>query len=158
MLNEAVLLALNTQMNNEFHNYQIYKSFSGICDYQSLLGATKYFQKQSEDEKLHFEKFYSYISDKGHIPHLMTQEEIPPQLLPLDIIFTQVVALEEATLTNLQLVSTVCKEIGDDQTFGLLQWYLSEQLEECKTTSDLYKRCLMSLNNILIFDNEIGEL
>jgi ferritin len=158
MLNEAVLLALNTQMNNEFHNYQIYKSFSGICDYQSLLGATKYFQKQSEDEKLHFEKFYSYISDKGHIPQLTAQEEIPPQLLTLDMIFAQVVMLEESTLTNLQLVSQVTKEIGDDTSFGLLQWYLSEQTEECKTASDLYKRCLMSLNNILIFDNELGGL
>lgn len=158
MLNEAVLLALNTQMNNEFRNFQIYKNLSGIADFQSLLGTTKFLDKQAQDEYSHFNKFYEYICDKGHIPHITTQEEIPPMILTIDSMFAQILSLENSTLMNLQLVSQVCKETLDDQSFGLLQWFLNEQIEECKSAEDNYKRCMMSLNNILIFDNELGQL
>lgn len=156
MLQEPVLQALQIQMGHELQNSYMYKAFSGIADFQALLGATSWFDKQSQEEYVHFNKFFGYISDKGHIPHLQPLADIPPQILTIDMLFQQTVTLEYATLTNLQLLAKICKQHEDDQTYELLLWYLKEQVEEVKTVEDLYKRCLMSMNNILIFDNELG--
>jgi ferritin len=157
MLQETVLQALQIQMGNELKNSYTYKAFSGIADFQALIGATSWYDKQSQEEYSHFNKFYNYISDKGHIPYLQALPEIPPAILTIDMLFQQTVSLEQATLVNLQMLAKICKEAEDDTTYELLLWYLKEQVEECKTVEDLYKRCLMSMNNILIFDNELGE-
>ena len=44
----------------------------------------------------------------------------------------------------------------DDQSYELVLWFLKEQVEEVKTVEDILKRVNMSLNNILIIDNELG--
>lgn len=157
MLQEPILQALQIQMGHELNNSYHYKAFSGIADYQALLGACSWFDKQSDEERGHFNKFFTYISDKGHIPHLQTLNEIPPNILTIDMLFAETVKLEQQTLVNLQLLAQVCKEMNDDQTYELILWFLKEQVEECKTVEDLQKRCLMSMNNILIFDNELAQ-
>jgi ferritin len=157
MLQEPVLNALQIQMGHELNNSYQYKAFSGIADYQSLIGACSWFDKQSDEERGHFNKFFSYICDKGYVPHLQTLNEITPNILAIDALFAETVHLEQQTLTNLQLLAQVCVEAKDDQTYELVLWFLKEQVEECKTVEDLHKRCLMSLNNILIFDNELAQ-
>ena len=157
MLQEPVLQALQLQMAHEFENFQLYKHFSGICDFQSLLGATKWFDIQSQEEYGHFNKFYNYISDKGHIPEMPELKKLEPAIITLDLLFTQTVALEAKTTDNLRLVSEVCKAANDDQTFGLIQWFLNEQISEEKEVQDILKRVLLSSNNLLIIDQELGE-
>lgn len=157
MLDEKLLEALNIQMGNELRNSYHYKAFSGIADFQSLLGTCSWLEKQSDEEYGHFKKFYSYICDKGSIPHLQPLEEIPPQILTIDQIFSQVVALEHATYENLKILAAMCRTVEDDQTYELLLEFLKEQVEEVKTTEDILKRVLMSANNILLIDNELGE-
>ena len=157
MLDEKVLIALQLQMGNELKNFYKYKSFSGIADFQALLGATSWFDKQAQEEYGHFNKFFTYISDKGHIPHLVTLEELPPQTLSLQELFNQTVLIERGTYENLKKVAEICKEMKDDQSYELLLWFLKEQVEEVKTVEDIQKRVIMSLNNPLIIDNELGS-
>lgn len=157
MLNDQVLLALNIQMGNELRNSYQYKAFSGIADYLSLLGACSWFDKQSQEEYGHFNKFFTYISDKGHIPHLQPLNDIPPTVLTLDNLFMLTVQLEVQTLENLKSLAEICKEAKDDQTYGLVLEFLKEQIEEVKTVEDIQKRVIMSANNILIIDNELGQ-
>jgi ferritin len=157
MLQEPVLQALTIQMNHEFDNFRAYKSFSAIADFQSLLGTCSWFDKQSQEEYTHFNKFFNYISDRGHIPQLSVAAELPPQILTIDMLFMQAVQLEMKTTTNLELVADACKLANDDQTYQLVLWFLNEQIEEEKMVQDIYKRVLMSMNNLLLIDNELGS-
>jgi ferritin len=157
MLQDKVLEALQVQMANELKNSYKYKAFSGIADYQALIGATSWFDKQSQEEYTHFNKFYGYISDKGHIPLLPKLDEIAPQILSLEDLFKETVELEQKTFDNLQTLAEICKEMKDNQSYELLLWFLKEQVEEVKTVEDLQKRVLMSLNNLLLIDTELGS-
>lgn len=156
MLNDAVLKALEAQMAHEFKNFMTYKSFSGVADFQSYIGATSWFDKQAMEEYNHFNKLFNYICDQGHIPIMPIITPILPQITDLQGLFLQTVALEKETTASLILVSEICKEVKDDQSYELILWYLKEQVEETKTAEDILKRVLMSLNNILIIDNELG--
>lgn len=157
MLSDAVLEALQIQMHNELKNSYAYKAFSGAADYQSLIGACKWFEAQSKEEYGHFEKFFTYISDKGNIPKLGTLEGIEPQILTLDQLFERTVALEKLTLEHLKMLAKICREAEDDQTYELVLEFLKEQIEEVKTVEDIRKRVMYSANNILIIDQELGE-
>jgi ferritin len=156
MLTENVLNALTLQMNNELTNYYVYKNFSGIADFCGLNGAEKWFDMQANEEKGHFEKFYKYISDQGHVPHLMTIPEQIPEIVGLDGLFLKTVALEAQTTSNIRQVATICKEENDDQTYELILWYLKEQVEEEDMVRTLYQRVIMSMNNLLRIDQELG--
>lgn len=156
MLSENVLNALNIQMNHEMTNYFVYKNFSGISDYLGLNGAEHWFEVQANEEKGHFEKLYKYISDQGHVPHLMAVPEQLPEIVGLDGLFSKTVQLETQTTQNLKLVADICKEENDDQTYHLMQWYLTEQVEECKIAGEILQRVMMSMQNILIIDAELG--
>lgn len=157
MLNEMVLEAMQIQMGNELKNSYKYKAFSAIADYLALTGTCSWFDAQSKEEYTHFDKFFNYISDQGHIPHLQALEDISPQILPIEELFNQTVQLERQTLENLKRLAEICKEMKDDQSYELLLWYLKEQVEEVKTVEDIQKRVLLSMNNILLIDQELGN-
>lgn len=157
MLSETILKALEIQMMHEYNNSYIYKSFSSIADYQGLIGTTKWFDIQSKEEYGHFDKLFNYLCDQGAIPHLGTIPEIKPQIYNLQELFTQTVALEKLTLEKLKMLANVCKEEKDDQSYELALWYLKEQVEEVKTVDDILKRVIMSANNLLLIDNELGQ-
>ena len=157
MLSENVLTALNIQMGHELTNYYIYKNFAGIADFLGLDGTKSWFEKQSEEEKGHFEKFYKYISDKGHLPKLSTLPEQETDILSFAELFAKTIETEAQTTNNLRLVAQICKEDNDDQTYELILWFLKEQVEEEDTVRTIYQRILMSSNNPLKVDEELAE-
>jgi ferritin len=157
MVTESVLMALNFQLNHEITNFYTYKMFSGIADAQGLLGATSWFAKQADEEKAHFEKFHAYISDQGHIPHLLSIPEIKPEMLTLEELFSRTVILESGTTVYLKALAQICKQELDDQTYELVLWYLKEQVEEEKTVQDMLARVKLSASNLLVIDHELGE-
>lgn len=158
MLTENVLTALQLQLNHEITNYYTYKNFSGIADFQGLTGACKWFNKQADEEKSHFDKLYTYISDKGHIPQLLPIPDQPLEILTLDMLFAKAVELESYTTKNFKLLAELCKIEQDDQTYQLVLCYLNEQIEEEKIVGDMFRRSVMSMSNHLIIDQELGAL
>lgn len=157
MLSENVLTALNIQMTHELTNYYIYKNFAGIADFMGLNGTQNWFEKQAEEEKGHFEKFYQYISDKGHLPKLSALPEQPTDILSFAELFAKTIETEAQTTNNLRILAQICKEENDDQTYELALWFLKEQVEEEDTVRTIYQRILMSVNNPLHVDEELEE-
>lgn len=159
MLNERVLQALTFQMQHEQNNAQIYRSFAGIADFQSLLGTVNWFMKQSKEETSHFELVADYVQDQGHIPHLLSiQEQIPSNITLYDM-FVKTVEVEKSTTVSLKGISQICKEECDDQTYELILGMLKEQVQEEKTATDILNRIKMAgigLGTILI-DQELGQ-
>ena len=77
--------------------------------------------------------------------------------MTLEQLFQQTVQLEKTTLEHLKILSKICKEAEDDQSYDFLLEFLKEQIEEVKVAEDTLKRVIMSANNILLIDQELGE-
>lgn len=157
MLPEPVLTALNIQMNHELTNFYVYKNFSGIADFLGLTGTCKWFDIQANEEKGHFDKFYKYISDKGYIPQLLPLPDQATDVKTLQELFAETVQLEARTTENLRKVAEICKLENDDQTYNLSLEFLSEQIEEEKIVNTIFKRIMMSINDPLRVDEELGK-
>lgn len=159
MLSPTILEALNKQMQHENTNCQIYRNFSGIADYQSLIGTTKWFYLQSVEERLHFELIADYIQDQGHIPQLLSIPEQSMQTLTLYDMFVKTVETEKGTTASLKLISQLCKEENDDQTYLLIIEMLKEQIQEEKTATDILNRIKLAGTGLgfVIIDQELSE-
>lgn len=153
----SVEQCLCKQLNHEFQNYRIYKNMSGICDMKSLLGASNWFNKQAEEEKIHFDKIHKYMLDRSMKPVLSTVEELTfDQSLTLEMLFMLTTEVEhETTLKLIEVKKTAMSEC-DYQTVDFLDWFLLEQVQEEDMVLDVLNRVRMSSNNLLIIDNELG--
>lgn len=158
-MDKRLIDALNAQIKHEFTNFVIYKNFSGIADFQSLLGAVSWFEKQSEEEKQHFECFYSFLCDVGTIPVMPAVEEQPNKNISLLEMFEKTVKIELGTSDMLQKLHDLAVMLKEGSAIDMIEKYLNEQVEEVKTVTDIYNRLKIAGNGLgtIIIDQELGK-
>jgi ferritin len=158
-MDKRIIDALNEQVHHEFLNFYIYKNFSGIADAQSLLGATKWFDKQALEEYNHFSRFYSFLCDKGEIPLMKAIPEQSQKKITLTEMFVKTVEVEKGTTELLQKLYDLATMLKDGQVQELALAYLKEQVEEVKTAEDVLARLQLAGAGLgtLIIDQELGN-
>jgi ferritin len=157
-MDKRLIEALNAQVKHEFTNYIIYKNFSGIADFQSLTGSVSWFEKQSEEEKEHFETFYSFLCDVGEIPIMPAIEQQPNTNMSLLELFEKTVKLEKGTTDLLQKLYDLAVMLKEGTAIDLIEKYLFEQVEEVKLVGDVYNRLKLAGPGLgtIIIDAELG--
>ena len=137
LLKQAMVDALNKQVIEEFSASTQYIAISLHYDSETLPELAKYFHAQATEEHGHAMKLLKYITDAGGkaiVPavrepknHFETGEE------PVELALNQELKVTEQIN---HLVDLAIKE-NDHMTRQFLQWFVSEQLEEVATMTDL---------------------
>ena len=132
MLKKTVLAALNEQVNAELHSAYLYLGMSAWCEGKNLPGFAGWMRKQFEEEQAHALKLYDYILDQGETVTLKAIAQPPAAYKTLQ-------AVREATLKHEQHVTALIHKLyalaqkeQDFATQALMQWYVTEQVEEEK--------------------------
>ena len=159
-LNEQMLTALNEQYNAELSNYYNYTAMASFFEGISLVGIAAWFEKQASDEQMHAEKFRHYILDRnGKVEHQAVEpaeQNWPTALEP----FVLQVKLEEDTSANIYKLKKLAFDLDDYATDELLDWYVSEQVEEEDKATKALDRMKIAINNpaaLLDMDREFAE-
>lgn len=156
-INQLLIL----QMQHEMINYRTYLNFSGICDSKGLLGASKFFRKQSEDELKHFNLIYDFCCDRiEFIPNLL---ELPAMNFESDMLLESMLRssldLEQNTTFKLCYIKKQAIIQDDFITDSFLDSLINEQREEEKLAQIYYSRCLLfggTTDGIMMLDKELG--
>lgn len=137
MISSKLEKELNQQLNEELYSAYLYLSMSAFLAQKNLNGFSNWMRVQFEEEQSHAQKLFQYILDRGGNVELQTINK--PENTWKDIIdvFENVLAHEQkiTSLIN-DLVNTAMSE-KDHATVNMLQWYVSEQVEEEATVSDI---------------------
>ncbi len=160
MLSKTVQDTINDQISHELYSAHLYLSMSAYFESNNLPGMAKWMRVQSGEEATHAMKFFDYVIDRGGRA-LMTAIDQPPTEFesPLDV-FSK--ALEhERKVTGLinNLYALALKE-NDYPTQVLLQWFITEQVEEEKNASlivEQLKRIGPSGGGLVHFDRQLGK-
>lgn len=140
MFPKAVQDAMNKQINHELFSSYLYLSMAAHFEKESLPGFAKWMVAQSNEERVHAMKFYEFIYDRGGS---VTLEAIAkPQTefkRPLDVM-TQVLEHERKVTALITSVYETAVKENDYPSQVMLQWFISEQVEEEKTASDIIDR------------------
>ena len=140
MLNKNVEKALNDQVSAEFFSSYFYLSMAVYFERINLKGFANWMKVQFQEEQAHALHLVNFINERGGVVKLT--EIIAPKTEWKDSIEVFEDTMEhEVKITGLinDLVDVAIKE-KDHATVNMLQWYVSEQVEEEANVSDILQQ------------------
>jgi ferritin len=147
MIKKAVELALNEQINAEFHSAYLYLSMSAYFHSTGLSGYANWMRIQYQEELAHATRFFDYVNERGGKVMLSPIGEVK-------ISFTGIVNVFEETLKHEQQVTGLINKLmdisiqeSDHATRSFLQWFVDEQVEEEANVEQI-------LNNLKLIKGE----
>lgn len=159
MLSEKVQAALNDQINNELYAAYLYLSMAGYFKSANLSGFAHWMEMQRQEEVSHAMRIFDFVYDRdGNV--ILQQLGQPPSEFdsPLDVM--QQALQHERNVTRLinELYELAVSE-SDYPTQTLLQWFITEQVEEEATASEIVDQLSLVGDNsaaLLMLDRELG--
>jgi len=130
MLNKKVVAALNEQINAELYSSYLYLSMAAYCDSINLKGFANWMRVQVQEENFHAMKFFDYVLSRQGKVVLKPIEGPPTTWKSPREVFEAVYAHEEKVTALINALAKVAREEEDNATSILLQWYITEQVEE----------------------------
>lgn len=152
--------ALNAQIGIEFQASYSYLSMSAYFEATSWDGFAKWMALQSDEEREHAMKFYTYLLDRGAAIALPAIEA--PQAdfeSPLSVFETSLRQEQNVTATINNLYK-IAHDASDYATVSFLKWFVDEQVEEEKNVSDMIEKLKRAGENpeaLLLLDRMADE-
>ena len=152
--------AVNDQINMELYSAYIYLSMSAHCESANLPGAAKWLRQQAREEVAHGMKFFDFLNDREGRVALGAIEKPQAEFGSLREIFEQSLAHERKLTQSIHKLYALATSESDIASLPLLQWFVSEQIEEEKNAGqivELLKRAGSEGAALLFLDHQLGE-
>jgi ferritin len=140
MITQKIEKELNQQLNAELFSAYLYLSMSAFLASKNMSGFAHWMRIQFEEEQAHAVKLYDYIIDRGGRV-ILTQIESPKKE------WKDVIEIFEGALAHEQKITGMINDLvniavgeKDHATVNMLQWFVSEQVEEEATVTDILEQ------------------
>ena len=130
MLTDKMQKALNGQMNAELYSSYLYLSMNAYFKSVNLDGFANWMYYQAQEELEHAMKFYDFICQRGNPVQLAQIEAPPPEWNSPLAVFEDTLAHEQKVTGLINDLVEVANEERDHASQIILQWFVSEQVEE----------------------------
>jgi ferritin len=158
MMQDTVQAAMNEQIKHELQSAYLYLSAAGYFDSINFSGSAHWMRVQSREEVSHALKLFTFIHDRGGRVVLQALDQPPGDFQsPLDA-FTRALQHEQQVTAQIHQLYALAVQEQDYPTQVLLQWFISEQVEEEKSASRIVEELKMigdSSSALLLLDREL---
>jgi ferritin len=157
---KAVEAAINDQIAKEFYAAHLYLSMSAWLEEQNLPGFAKWMRIQSDEERAHAMRLYEYLIDAGGRVRLEGVEAPPVEFKGALAIMEASLAHEKKVTASIRKLYELADKDKDYATQLMLQWFITEQLEEEKQANDVIARLKMAGESsaaLLFIDSQLGS-
>jgi len=160
VLSDRMLKALNEQINAELYSAYLYLAMAADFEEKGLEGMAHWMEIQFQEEQGHALKIYRYVIDRGGRVTLDAIEK--PQTTwdsPLAI-FEAALAHERHVSELIGKLASLATEENDHATHNMLQWFISEQVEEEATADAIVGKLRMvgdQGQGLFMMDGELGQ-
>lgn len=143
-MKDAVRDAINEQIKHEQYSAHLYLSMAGSLEVANLSGFAHWMRQQSEEEREHAMKFFDFLLDRGEHVELQAIDQ-PPHTFrsPLDT-FELALEHEKDITSHIHDLYEIAVEEKDYPAQVLLNWFVSEQVEEEKSATEIVERLRMA--------------
>jgi ferritin len=160
MISAKMQDAINSQIQHEFYSAYLYLAMSGYFEGLNLEGFAKWLRVQSAEEQAHALKFFDYLFERGGKVELKALDKPPVAWgSPLEA-FKEVFAHEQKVTSLIYKLYEVALAEKDYAAQVLLQWFISEQVEEEKNAADIIaglERIEAHDTAVLMLDHQLGK-
>lgn len=152
--------AINDQIKAELDSAYLYLAMSAHLDGQNLKGFAHWLRMQWQEETQHALKFYDFLLQRDCRVELKALDT--PSFdaeTPLEV-FELVLKHEQYITARIHELYSLSVEEGDYASQPLLQWFLTEQLEEEESARTILDDLRLVGNkgpSLFLLDRELGE-
>jgi ferritin len=157
---KALQQAMNDQIRKELESAYIYLSMAAWMEDQTLPGFAAWLRQQAREEAGHAMKIFDHLIDRGCRVKLQSLTEPPAD-------FTSPLAVCEAVKHHEQQVTRSIDDVyglaladKDYASQVFLEWFITEQVEEEKSSSYILESVRRVDDNqaaLVILDRELGQ-
>jgi ferritin len=160
MLSDRLQDAINRQINDELFSAHLYLSMSAYFESLDLNGFARWMKLQFEEETAHALKLFDYVNDRdGRVTlHSIDQPQVE---------FESPHSVMRSALEHERLVTSMINDLyalaiseRDYPTHVLLEWFVSEQVEEEKVLNEIVAHMDLIGNDgtgLIIMDQRLGD-
>jgi ferritin len=160
MLSKKVQDALNDQINAELGSAYLYLSMSAWFEAENLPGSAKWMRRQAREEVAHAMRLFDFVNDCNGRVTLKAVEEPQVEFKSVLAVWEMTLKQEESVTARIHALYSLAVNENDVRTQGMLQWFVSEQIEEEKTATTMLeqvKRIGPSSSAIFFLDRHLGK-
>lgn len=140
MLNEKILKSLNEQINKELYSSYLYLSIANYYSDKNLDGFCNWFEVQAKEEMDHAMLFRKYILNNDCLVLLDGISKPITNYNKMDEALTVSLEHEKMITASICEIYSLALECKDYKTTQFLDWFVKEQGEEEKNSTDLINK------------------
>ena len=147
MLKKSIEVALNKQINAEFHSAYLYLSMSSYLQSIGMAGCANWMKVQYQEELAHATHFFDYILERGGRVELFPIGDVIVNFKNVLDVFEETLTHEVQVTGLINNLMDVCIKESDHTSKSFLQWFVDEQVEEESNVEQV-------LNNLKLINGE----
>ncbi len=125
-----VVAEIQRQFNHELGAAHAYTALAAWCADQNLKGFSRFFHKQSGEEREHAQRFMDYLNDRGVMPELAAIAAPKTKFKTLLDVAKHARMMEQLNTEGIHAVYAAALKAGDYASQVMVQWFITEQVEE----------------------------
>ncbi len=143
MLSPKLQDALNKQINEEYYSSYLYTAMVAYLEDLNLDGCAHWMKMQAEEEHQHALKLFDYVVERGARVELLAVKAPPKEWESPLAAFKAALEHEQYMTRNINALADMAQSEKDHATNNLLQWYVTEQVEEEATVDGIVRKMEM---------------
>ncbi len=158
-LSPAVEKALDDQIAKEIYSAHLYLAMAAFCDSLSLPGFASWMKIQYQEELAHAMRFFDYVSDRGNRVRMQAIDAPPDDFASPQDVFQRTLEHERLVSASINNIYALATEERDYATQAMLQWFITEQVEEEKTAAEILEQLKMAPDRgseLLLIDRQLA--
>ena len=160
MTSPVVHEAINRQINAELSASYAYLSMSAFCARQHFMGCAHWLRLQSQEEYGHAMKLYDFLLARDGTVELKGMSEPKHTYESIAAVFEAALLQEQEVSRQIEMLYERAFKERSYATTVELQWFLTEQVEEEKSTREIVAKFKLVGNDpasLLDLDRELGQ-
>ena len=152
-ISKKMTKALHDQIAMEAYASNYYTSMASWCELTGYEGSAEMLYQQADEERTHMLKIIRYLNEIG-IPGIVPAVKQPPtSFKTLESTFKIALKNEQAVTLSFNKMVDLAQKEKDHSTFGFLQWFVNEQVEEEKKFETILQKFdLLGRDKIAIYE------
>ena len=159
MISSKMHEAFNAQINAELYSAYLYMSMASYCEVKNFKGFAHWLNVQGEEERVHAGKLITHLHDRGVSIRLRAIEAPPHDFESMESLFSSALGHEEEIARKINELYAMAVDERDYPAQVLLQWFITEQVEEEDSIGTIVDQLRMAGDNeaaIFMLDRELA--
>ncbi len=140
MISEKMQKSINEQINKEFFSAYLYLAMAAHFENENLPGFANWMRIQAKEEQEHGMKFFEHLVDRGGAVELKPIDAPKTEWKSHLEVFKNVQQHEAFVTASINSLYETALQEKDYPAQVLLQWFITEQVEEEKNAADIVQQ------------------